>query len=227
MLDHPLNLVCVHVGCIHLYGGGKINDQRVLRSGSPGIGHCVTDFQSIVQFRTGKALRGILQLDSAGKLCCTFLHHLRTLDCNLSDMLPVHMEDHISLKGGCRIVNMHNCLLTTLNCLEGSVNQFFSALGQYLHHYIIGDQPSVHQLTQEIKFNLTGRGETDLDFLKAQLHQKLEHFNLFFYDHGINQRLIAIPKVYAAPDRCLSNFFVRPFPFRVINDRVFTISTVV
>ena len=61
----------------------------------------------------------------------------------------------------------------------------------------------LNQVAQKIEFNLTCCRETNFDFLKAQLYQILEHFDLFFYYHRIYQRLVAVAQVHAAPGRGL------------------------
>ena len=67
------------------------------------------------------------------------------------------------------------------------------ALHQHLDHHIVGDQLPVHQLAQEIKFDLGCCRKAHFDLLKAQLHQKVEHLHLFFHHHGLHQGLVAVP----------------------------------
>ena len=105
------------------------------------------------------------------------LYHLYTLNGNIHNLLAAHIENHISLQSGGRIVNVHNSLLTSLNGFEGALQKLLTALCQHLHHHIVGNHLSVYELTQKIILNLAGRRKSDLDFLKAQLNQIIKKLN--------------------------------------------------
>ena len=122
---------------------------------------------------------------------------------------------------------MHNGLLTAFNRLKGAVDQLFPALGQHLNAHIVRDQPSVHQLPEKIKLNLARRGKSDLDLLKSQLDQILEHLHLLFHDHGIDERLISVPQIHAAPHGRLLDLLIGPFSLRIIYHRILPISPVI
>ena len=79
---------------------------------------------------------------------------------------------------------MDNSLLYPLERLKGTTDQMLSALYQNLYLYVIRDQPALYQSTEEIIFNLGSSRKANLDLLKAQLYQQVEHFHLFFYYHG-------------------------------------------
>lgn len=89
-----------------------------------------------------------------------------------------------------------------------------SALNQYLNGYIIRNQAAIHQLTQEIILQLRCRREAHLDLLEAQFHQKVEHLHLLRHNHGLNQCLVAVSQIHAAPVRSLLNLLVRPGTLR-------------
>ena len=122
---------------------------------------------------------------------------------------------------------MHNRLLAAFNGFKGTVDQFFPALGQYLYPHIIRDQSAFDQLTQKIVFNLAGSRKAYFDLLKAKLDQILKHLDLFLHDHRINQCLVSVTKVYAAPDRCPGDLLVWPLTFRVVNHRIFFVTFVI
>ena len=84
------------------------------------------------------------------------------------------------------------------------------ALNQHLNHNIVRNQLPVNQLAKEIKLDLGSRRETNLDLLKAKLYQHVKEFNFLFHYHRLHQSLIAVPQIYAAPDRRFLNLFVRP-----------------
>ena len=85
------------------------------------------------------------------------------------------------------------------NGFFGAFQRFVSALdqrrpglGQHLNLYIVRNTPFFDKLAAEIKVRLAGCGETDLDFLEAQLYQQIKH-PLFLADrHRFYQSLVAI-----------------------------------
>ena len=115
---------------------------------------------------------------------------------------------------------MHNYFLDPLDRLESSLNQMFSALNQYLDTHIIRNHLPFNQLPEKIVLNLGSCGKTyfDLDLLEAQLHQHIEKFNFLFNNHRLDQSLIAIPQIYAAPYRCLHDLLAGPFSLWIIDN---------
>ena len=122
---------------------------------------------------------------------------------------------------------MHDSLLTALDGLKRTVDQFLPALGQHLHTDIVRNQSSVHKLSEKIELNLARRRKSDFDLLKSKLDQIEKHFHLLFHDHGIDQRLIPIAQIHAAPDGCLLDFLIWPLPFGIVYHRIFPVSPVV
>lgn len=53
----------------------------------------------------------------------------------------------------------------------------------------------------EFVFSLAGGREADLNFLKADADEIAEKFELFFKAHRNDERLVAVAKIHAAPDR--------------------------
>ena len=137
------------------------------------------------------------------------------------------MEYNVSLQCRSGIVNMNDRLTAAFDGFEGTLDQFFSALCQNLYADIIRNHLAFDQLTQKIIFDLARCRESDFDFLKAELYKVIKHFYFFFYDHWIDQCLVTVPKVNATPDRCLCDLLVRPFSFRIINDRIFFITLII
>ena len=60
-----------------------------------------------------------------------------------------------------------------------------------------------------------------------KIDQKLEKLNLFLNDHRVDQSLIAVSKIHAAPDGSLLDFLIGPFSFRIVYNRISTISLIV
>ena len=95
---------------------------------------------------------------------------------------------------------MYNSLLDSLKGLEGPVDQMLPALNQHLDKHIVGNQLSVNKLSQKVVFDLGSCRKTDLNFLKAKLHQHIEHLDLLFHNHGLDESLVAVAQIHAAPD---------------------------
>ena len=84
-------------------------------------------------------------------------------------------------------------------------------LRKHLYRHVVGDQIFLDELAAKFVFRLARRGKTDLDFLKPDLAQKLEKFQLFFKAHRNDQSLIAVAQVHAAPHgRLFDARFFRP-----------------
>ena len=64
-----------------------------------------------------------------------------------------------------------------------------------------GISSSLDQQPHEVEVGLRSRRETDLDLLEADPHQHLEHAQLALGVHRLDQRLVAVAQVDAAPDR--------------------------
>jgi len=79
-----------------------------------------------------------------------------------------------------------------------------------LNGHIVGDQPLLDDLPDKIKIGLRSRRKSDLDFLEADLDQHVEHAPLARGIHRLDQRLIAIAKIDAAPLRRLIDHAAGP-----------------
>ena len=128
MCIHPFDLVCVYVWSVHLNSRWKVDDDRVLLGSAPGFLNCSTDIKSKIQLCAGKALWRILQTDLGITFCCVSLYHLGTYNSDILDLIHIFVENNISLKSRCGIVNMYNGFLDALQCLKSSLDQMLTAL---------------------------------------------------------------------------------------------------
>ena len=142
---HKLNLIRIDIGAMHLYGIRQVNDNLPTSFRSPGGNHRITDFQSIIHLRSGKAFRRILQTKLSGKILLVTLHHLYTGKGNGGNLLSGLSENHIPLQYGGGIINMDNGLLYSLKSLEASFQKLFSTLYQNLNRNILRNQILLHQ----------------------------------------------------------------------------------
>ena len=94
---------------------------------------------------------------------------------------------------------MHDGLGCAFEAFVGALDQLSSALHQHLNRHIIGYQIFFDELAHEIKIGLAGRRKTDFDFFESHLHQRVKHFALAYWIHGVDQGLVAVAQIDAAP----------------------------
>ena len=107
--------------------------------------------------------------------------------------------------------------------LEAALDQLGPGLGQHLDRHIIGDQPLLDQLADESKVGLRCRGKADFDLLEAEPHQQLEHPAFAVRSHRLDQRLVPVAQVDAAPQRRAVDDPRRPAPVGQIDGRKGTV----
>ena len=175
------------------------------------VHHRLADLLGEVELGAGEAFRGVL-VDHLGVRA-----GLRILDDALGpglgdgdDALAVEAEDHpaLQLRGG--VVEVDDHPPRAGHRLEGAVDQVVARLGQHLDGDVLGDRLGVDQKAQEIVVGLRGGGEADLDLLEADADQLVEQPLLAVLAHRLDERLVAVAQIDAAPHRRLGDDRVRP-----------------
>ncbi len=103
---------------------------------------------------------------------------------------------------------MHYCVRRALDRFESLLNNMLPRLRQHLHRHIIRDHILLDQRPHELILCLRRRRESYLDLLKPDIDQHLEELQLLFQAHRLDQRLVAVTQIDAAPDRRLINIFL-------------------
>ena len=85
--------------------------------------------------------------------------------------------------------------------LEGALDEMIAGLGEDLDGDVLGDEIVFDEHAHEVEVGLRGRGETDLDLLESHSHQDLEHAQLALAIHRVDERLVSVPQIDAAPCR--------------------------
>ncbi len=98
--------------------------------------------------------------------------------------------------------------------LERALDQRLAGLRQHLHGNVVRNHPLVDQLADEIEVGLRRGREADLDLLVPQADQQAEQPELPLGVHRLDQRLVAVAKVDAAPLRRTVDHPRRPLPVR-------------
>ncbi len=97
---------------------------------------------------------------------------------------------------------MHDCARCAAQTLEGSADQIGAGLSEHLYRHVIRNRTLLDQLADEVEVGLRGGRKADLDFLESHPHELLEHAALAGGIHGLDQSLIPVSQVDAAPGRC-------------------------
>ena len=96
---------------------------------------------------------------------------------------------------------MNYCVLTALKRRKSLSDNMLSRLCKNLNGYVVGNHIVFNKCAEEGIFCIGCRRESNLDFFKTNLYEKLEKFELFFKAHRDNKRLVAVTKVNRAPYR--------------------------
>ena len=205
MLVHILHLRRKHMGHGHLYRGGQIDDGFASRLRLPHVQHGVADLQRIVHLGLGEAFRTVFKGKIPLRLLRQLFQKLRAVHRQLLYGLFILFKDLLPLFHGSGIIKVHHRVRGALHRLEGLFDNVFPGLGQHLDRHVLRYHILLDQRADKVIFRVGRRRETDLDFLKPNLHQKPKKLQLIFQAHGINQRLITVPQIHAAPYRRFFN----------------------
>ena len=211
-LQEPFDLVGVDVRGRHLHRRGEVEDGAVLRGGLPHVHDRLADLDGVVEFRSREALRRVLETPSVriGGGFLQFPDQFRAVDGDLRDSVPVRPEDDAPLQSRRRVVEVDDRVPGALDRLEGAADQGIARLGENLDGDVPGHHLPFDELAAEIEVRLAGAGKSDLDLLEAHVHERAEHAPLAFGSHGFDQRLVAVPKIDAAPHGRLADHGARP-----------------
>src|SRR3954452_1181289 len=207
----PLDHVAVHVRRVHFDGGRQIQDQLLVGGRADGIDDRFTDFEREVRLGTRETFGRILIADAGTRHAGL---QLATPACgvggDLDDARLALTENDAALKLRRRVVEVDDGAWCALEALESPLDELFPALRQHLDPDVSGDQVLFNELADEIEIRLRGRRKADLDFLETDPEQHVPEPPLALGIHGIDERLIAVAQVDAAPERRLYDALICP-----------------
>ena len=194
-----------HMGHGNLHRGGNIDDGLSLCRGLPDIQHRIANLQRILHLCARETLRTVFKGEIAlhlrrdlrqqpGAVYGQLFHFFLAL---FKHLLP------LCHRGG--IVKMNDGPGRSLDRFKGLADDVIPGLGQHLDGHILRDHISFDQRAYKLIFRVGGRRKSHFDLLKAHFHKEIEKLQLLLQTHGLDQRLIAVPQVHAAPDRRLCN----------------------
>ena len=211
----PLDLVPVDVGRRHLDGGRKIQDHRARDGRLPDVHHRFADLLGEVELGAGEALGRVLEVDvGPGDRRHEPATELGRAHRDVDDAGAVEAEHHAALERRRRVVEVHERLPRPADRLEGALDLLGPSLGEDLDHDVVGDQILLDEQPHEVEVGLGGRGEAHLDLLEPAAHHQIEHLGLALDVHGIDQGLVAVAQVDAAPARGPRDDATRPRAIR-------------
>ena len=207
----PLHHVGKDIGRGMLHGGGQVDDALVLGRGLPDVGdgvyHALGELQLGVRIHFGRVLEGPFGVGVLGR---DVLEHLGIGHRQFNDLVFTHIQHHTAHHGSRGVVEMDDGAGHAFQRFESATNQVLTRLGQHLYGHVVGNTVFLDELAHEVELDLRGRRKADFDFLETDLHQLLEHAHLALDVHGLDQGLVAVTQIHAAPDRRLGDDRVGP-----------------
>ena len=218
--DEPLDLIGVDVRRRHLHGRRQVDDDRRLRRGAPLVRHRGADVDGEVQLGAGEALGRVLEGDvGAGEVLDALLDHAGAFDGEVDDAGAVHVEDYPALQLGGGVVEVEDGVGRALQGFHGALDEFRARLAEHLDGHVVGHHAALDDAADEVVVGLRGGGKSHFDLDEAHLQQQLEQAQLFVHVHRIDQRLVAVAQVDAAPARRRVEYAVRPLPVGQVDRR--------
>ncbi len=187
----------------HLHRGGQVYDGFVFRVRLPYIQHRVADLQRIFRLSLGKAFRAVFERKVPFRLLRHFLQKFCPIHGQLPDGILILFEHLLPLLHGSGIIQMNHRMGSPLHGFEGFADNMFPGLGQYLDGHILRYHIPLDQSPDKLIFRIRGGRKAHLYLFKTDVHKQPEKIQFIFQRHRVDQRLIAIPQVHAAPHRRL------------------------
>ncbi|MNF31098.1 hypothetical protein D3C84_118510 [compost metagenome] len=214
----PLDLVGVDVGRGALNGSRQVEDDLVVRGRLPDIDHRVADLYGEIQLGGAEDFRRVLEGPPGFRLLGgQLLDQLGGVGGDVDHALLVLIEDDAAEGRGSGVVDVDDGFLGPAQGLEGAGDQVVTGLSQHLDGHVVGNVAAFDQLAHEVEVCVGGRRESHFDFLQADLDQRLEETHFLGGVHRLDQRLVAVAQVGAAPDRHFGDGLRRPGAVRQVD----------
>src|SRR5262249_26894061 len=85
-----------------------------------------------------------------------------------------------------------------------------AGLSEDLDGHVLGNVPLGHEPPDEVELRLRRSGKTHLDLPEPQADEEPEHLELALVAHGLDESLIAVAKIHAAPGRRVLDAAIGP-----------------
>ncbi len=200
----PLDLVGVRARDRHLHRGRQVQHDGVLRRRLPDVHDRLADVEREVELGAGEGLGAVLPADRGAleELLGVLLAPLRTAHGDVPDAVPVEAEDDPALQGGGRVVEVDQRGAAEADeRLDGALDQLLTGLREHLDRHVGRHEVLLDEHPDEVEVGGAGGREADLDLLVAHLDEQPEHPHLAVGVHRVDEGLVAVAQVDAAPLR--------------------------
>ena len=192
----------------------------MLRRRVPHLDDSVTDFLGKLHFGGAEGFWRVLEGPLGFRLLGGVLdEQLGRVHRDVLHALLVLIEDDAAERRAGGVVQVDDGFLGTAQRLEGTGDQVFTRLGEHLNGGVIRNMAVLNEGTHEVEVGLRSGRERGFDFLHTHLHQGLPEAQFLLRIHRLDQRLVAITQVGAAPDRRGSDGLRRPGTVRQVDGR--------
>ena len=200
IVAEPLDLIGIDIGGTHLNGRREIDNHPIFGSGLPNGSDRVTDLNCEIQLRSSEALGGVFEYPfSFGVPLGALLHQLCTIDRNIHNALAIQPKDLLALHGRSGVVDVHYRPTGALQGLKGLLDQLLARLNQHLNGHIFRNPVIVYEFANKVVVMAGSGGKTHFNFLETHLDQLIPEQGFLLGRHGLDQSLVAIAQVDAAP----------------------------
>ena len=209
----PLDYVSEHVGCVHFHRRWQIEHQWGILAGLDDVGHRFGNLQGKLGFGPREAFGRVL-VAQFGPVHCVLqlLAEPGRAGRYLDYAFTALAENDTALQFGGRVVEMYDRFGRPGDGLECPLDQFLTALDEHLHRHVLRYQVFFDDVTDKLVVRRRRRRKTDFDFLDPDPDEGLEKRQLAGGVHRVDERLVAIAKVDAAPTGSSIELPRRPGP---------------
>ena len=198
----PFDLVGIDVRCCALNGSRQVEDHFVLGCRVPDLDHGVTHFLGEFQLSGAEGFWRIFECPLGFWLLSgVFDEQLGCAYGNFLDPVLVLVEYDATESRASGVVQVDDGFFRAAQRFEGAGDQVFAALGQHLDGGVVRYMAVFDQGADKVKVGLRCRRERCLDFFNAYADQGFPESQLLYRIHRLDQRLVAVTQVGAAPDR--------------------------
>lgn len=177
----------------------KVDDRLPLCRGLPDIEDGVDDFERVLGLGAREALGRIFEAVLLARLFGELLQKLRAVDGDSLDLFLRLFEDLLALGDGGRIIDVDDDVFAPLTASK--VRRMMCSRACVSTWMVTSSgMRSCSMRARRNAIRLARGGEAHLDLLKADPKEQFEKFKLGFKRHGLDERLVAVAQIDAAPD---------------------------
>jgi hypothetical protein len=141
----------------------------------------------------------------------------------LHHFLDRHAEHHTAPHRRGRVVHMHDRAPRADETLDAALDERLARLREHHQRDVVRHELLIDERTNGVVVRLRSGRKAHFDFPKAYVHEHFEEPLLSLAAHGLEQRLVAIAQIGAAPDGRGGDLARGPLPVGQVNGRERTV----